>query len=145
MLNGVKHFCTMAGGAHRYMIHCNAQNTTDPIGSQLLALIPHDVAGLSQLDVWNTLGMRGTVSPSMKLDKCLSPKTGTRQTPGRVFTQELLRGSASVSPQLTLARPKPPWTSRESSVLINRLPPTRHGSRRPCCPTYHRRDDNGAQ
>ena len=71
VLNGVKHFCTMAGGAHRYMIHCNAQNTTDPIGSQLLALIPHDVAGLSQLDVWNTLGMRGTVSPSMKLDLSL--------------------------------------------------------------------------
>ena len=92
VLNGVKHFCTMAGGAHRYMIHCNAQNTTDPIGSQLLALIPHDVAGLSQLDVWNTLGMRGTVSPSMKLDKCAVTKDGVLGEPGQGFYTGVTQG-----------------------------------------------------
>ena len=83
VIDGVKHFCTMSGGAHRYMIHCNAQNTTDPLGSQQLALIPHDIAGLSQLDEWDTLGMRGTVSPSMKLDHCVVPKDALLGEPGQ--------------------------------------------------------------
>ena len=83
IIDGVKHFCTMSGGAHRYMIHCNAQNTTDPLGSQQLALIPHDMAGLSQLDEWDTLGMRGTVSPSMKLDHCVVSKEAVLGEPGQ--------------------------------------------------------------
>lgn len=83
VIDGLKHFCTMSGGAHRYMIHCNAQNTTDPLGSQQLALIPHDIAGLSQLDEWDTLGMRGTVSPSMKLDHCVVPKDAVLGEPGQ--------------------------------------------------------------
>ncbi|NQW23848.1 MAG: acyl-CoA/acyl-ACP dehydrogenase [SAR202 cluster bacterium] len=82
VINGIKHFCTMAGGAHRYMIHCNAQNSTDALASQQLALVPHDAAGLSQLDEWNTLGMRGTVSPSMKLDKCVIPQDAVLGEPG---------------------------------------------------------------
>ena len=92
VLNGVKHFCTMSGGAHRYMIHCNAQNTSDPIGSQLLALIPNNVAGLSQLDEWNTLGMRGTVSPSMKLDNCVVTKDGVLGEPGQGFYTGVTQG-----------------------------------------------------
>jgi alkylation response protein AidB-like acyl-CoA dehydrogenase len=83
VVNGVKHFCTMAGGAHRYMIHCNAQNSTDPLASHQLALIPHDIGGLSQLDEWDTLGMRGTVSPSMKLDKCVVPRDAVLGEPGQ--------------------------------------------------------------
>lgn len=92
VINGIKHFCTMAGGAHRYMIHCNAQNTTDPLGSQQLALIPHDVAGLSQLDEWDTLGMRGTVSPSMKLDKCVVPKDAALGEPGQSAKSGVTQG-----------------------------------------------------
>ena len=83
VIDGIKHFCTMSGGAHRYMIHCNAQNTTDALGSQQLALLPHDTAGLSQLDEWDTLGMRGTVSPSMKLDHCLVSKEAVLGEPGQ--------------------------------------------------------------
>lgn len=92
VINGVKHFCTMAGGAHRYMIHCNAQNTPDPIESQVLALIPNDVAGLSQLDEWNTLGMRGTVSPSMKLDNCVITKDGMLGEPGQGYHTGVTQG-----------------------------------------------------
>ena len=64
------------------MIHCNARNSTDVLESQQLALVPHDIAGLSQLDEWNTLGMRGTVSPSMKLDNCLVPRDAVLGEPG---------------------------------------------------------------
>ena len=92
VLNGEKNFCTMSGGAHRYMIHCNAQNTPDPIGSQVLALIPNDVAGLSQMDEWNTLGMRGTVSPSMKLDHCVVTKDGVLGKPGDGYHTGITQG-----------------------------------------------------
>ena len=92
VLNGEKNFCTMSGGAHRYMIHCNAQNTPDPIGSQVLALIPNDVAGLSQMDEWNSLGMRGTVSPSMKLDHCVVTKDGVLGKPGDGYHTGITQG-----------------------------------------------------
>ncbi len=92
VLNGEKNFCTMSGGAHRYMIHCNAQNTPNPIGSQVLALIPNDVAGLSQMDEWNTLGMRGTVSPSMKLDNCVVTKDGVLGKPGDGYHTGITQG-----------------------------------------------------
>ena len=92
VINGVKNFCTMSGGAHRYMIHCNAQNTNDPVGSQQLALIPHDTAGLSQLDEWNTLGMRGTISPSMKLDNCVVGKNAALGKPGEGYHTGVTQG-----------------------------------------------------
>ena len=91
-INGVKNFCTMSGGAHRYMIHCNAQNTDDPVGSQQLALIHHDAAGLSQLDEWNTLGMRGTISPSMKLDNCVVGKDAALGKPGEGYHTGVTQG-----------------------------------------------------
>ena len=43
VINGTKHFCTMSGGAHRYMIHCSSGDD-DPLDSQWLALLPHDAA-----------------------------------------------------------------------------------------------------
>ena len=92
VINGVKNFCTMSGGAHRYMIHCNAQNTDDPVGSQQLALIHHDTAGLSQLDEWNTLGMRGTISPSMKLDNCVVGKDAALGKPGEGYHTGVTQG-----------------------------------------------------
>ena len=92
VLNGEKNFCTMSGGAHRYMIHCNAQNTPDPIDSQVLALIPNDVSGLSQMDEWNSLGMRGTVSPSMKLDHCVVTKDGVLGKPGDGYHTGITQG-----------------------------------------------------
>jgi alkylation response protein AidB-like acyl-CoA dehydrogenase len=102
VVNGIKHFCNMAGGAHRYMIHCNAkntgnaQNTADPLASQQLALIPHDTAGLSQLDEWDTLGMRGTVSPSMKLDHCVVSKEAVLGKPGQSAKTGVTQGFSLV-------------------------------------------------
>lgn len=90
VINGVKHFCTMSGGAHRYMIHCSS-GADDPVESQWLALLPHDSPGIEQIGDWDTLGMRATVSPAMMLDNCFvgpdallgkageAPRTGVTQ------------------------------------------------------------------
>ena len=44
VISGEKHFCTMAGAAHRYMIHCAMQGVASPQNLQL-ALVPHDHPG----------------------------------------------------------------------------------------------------
>ena len=96
VINGVKHFCTMSGGAHRYMIHCSSGDD-DPLESQWLALLPHDSPGIEQIGDWDTLGMRATVSPAMSLNNCFvgpdallgqpgeAPRTGVTQGFGLGF------------------------------------------------------------
>ena len=96
VINGVKHFCTMSGGAHRYMIHCSSGDG-DALDSQWLALLPHDAPGIEQIGDWDTLGMRATVSPAMRLSNCFvgpeaplglpgqAPKTGITQGFGLGF------------------------------------------------------------
>ena len=96
VINGVKHFCTMSGGAHRYMIHCSS-GLADPLESQWLALLPHDSPGITRIGDWDTLGMRATVSPAMQLDNCFvgpdaplgrpgeAPRTGVTQGFGLGF------------------------------------------------------------
>lgn len=69
VIDGKKHFCTMAGAAHRYMVHCTMRGYTGQDGYQL-ALVPHDAAGMKITGDWNTLGMRGTVSPSVSFQGC---------------------------------------------------------------------------
>ena len=90
-INGVKHFCTMSGGARRYMIHCNAGNG-DGLESQLLALLPHDASGIEQIGDWNTLGMRATVSPAMKLDNCLVGEDAVLGQPGQAPKSGVTQG-----------------------------------------------------
>jgi len=82
VINGLKHFCTMAGGAHRYMIHCNLEGV-NPDESLLQALVPHDSPGLKVMDEWNTLGMRATVSPSVALENCFVPGDAVLGKPGQ--------------------------------------------------------------
>ena len=96
VINGTKHFCTMSGGAHRYMIHCSSGDD-DPLDSQWLALLPHDADGIEQIGDWDTLGMRATVSPAMQLNNCFvgsdsplgrpgdAPRTGVTQVFGLGF------------------------------------------------------------
>ena len=70
VINGRKHFCTMAGAAHRYMVHCTMQGHDGLAGYQL-ALVPSDATGLQISGEWDTLGMRATVSPSVSFEECL--------------------------------------------------------------------------
>ena len=69
VINGRKHFCTMAGAAHRILVHCGAEGYHDQEGYQL-ALVPSDAPGITISGEWDTLGMRGTVSPSATFEQC---------------------------------------------------------------------------
>ena len=69
VINGRKHFCTMAGAAHRYLVHCNMAGYEGHEGFQL-SLVPGDALGIRVTGEWNTLGMRATVSPSVEFQEC---------------------------------------------------------------------------
>ena len=99
VINGTKHFCTMSGRAHRYMIHCSSGHE-DPLESQWLALIPHDTPGIEQIGEWDTLGMRATVSPAMRLNNCFvgadAPLGRPSEAPRSGITQGFGLGFAAV-------------------------------------------------
>jgi alkylation response protein AidB-like acyl-CoA dehydrogenase len=67
VVDGVKHFCTMALGASYYMVWCAVDGETDMGKALLQALVPADAPGIATDGKWDTLGMRGTYSPSVTL------------------------------------------------------------------------------
>lgn len=67
VIDGVKHFCTMAHGASYYMLWCALDGEADMSKSLLQALVPAETSGISTDGKWNTLGMRATYSPSVNL------------------------------------------------------------------------------
>ena len=87
VINGVKHFCSMAGAAHRYMVHCDMEGSRDGDGFQLV-LVPSGADGIAISGEWNVLGMRATVSPTVTFRDCrvsedaLLGETGTAMEKG---------------------------------------------------------------
>jgi alkylation response protein AidB-like acyl-CoA dehydrogenase len=69
VIDGVKHFCTMALGASHYMIWCALDGESDMGKALLQVIVPADTQGITTDGKWDTLGMRGTYSPSVTLTK----------------------------------------------------------------------------
>ena len=67
VIDGTKHFCTMALGAAYYMVWGALDGRPEMAKSVLLALVPAEAPGLSTDGKWDTLGMRATFSPSVTL------------------------------------------------------------------------------
>ncbi|MGE3539602.1 MAG: acyl-CoA dehydrogenase family protein [Candidatus Tectimicrobiota bacterium] len=92
MIRGRKHFCTMAGGAHRYLVHCAMVQGAGSAGGLQMALVPHDAPGLQVTSEWNTLGMRATVSPSVTFEDCYVSQDALLGTPGQPATVGVSQG-----------------------------------------------------
>jgi len=82
VVDGVKHFCTMAVGASYYMVWCALDGSGDMAHALLQALVPAESPGLSTDSKWDTLGMRATFSPSVTLSNVRIPKDATLGAPG---------------------------------------------------------------
>jgi alkylation response protein AidB-like acyl-CoA dehydrogenase len=82
VVDGVKHFCTMALGASHYMVWCALDGGTDMAQALLLALVPAGAAGLATDGRWDTLGMRGTYSPSVTFTGVRIPAEAVLGRPG---------------------------------------------------------------
>jgi alkylation response protein AidB-like acyl-CoA dehydrogenase len=82
LIDGVKHFCTMALGASHYMVWCALNGGTDMAKSLQLALVPADATGITTDGKWDTLGMRATFSPSVSFAGVRVPGDGMLGDPG---------------------------------------------------------------
>jgi alkylation response protein AidB-like acyl-CoA dehydrogenase len=82
VVDGVKHFCTMARGASYYMVWGALDATTDMAKALLLALVPAEAPGIATDGKWNTLGMRATFSPSVTLTAVRLPGDAVLGDPG---------------------------------------------------------------
>ena len=88
IINGDKHFCTMAGGAYRNMVHCTLRGHSGLEGYQL-ALVPAGTAGMAITGEWDTLGMRATVSPSVSFEDCRVSGDAIFGRPGEAIEKAL--------------------------------------------------------
>ena len=82
VVDGVKHFCTMALGASYYMVWCAVNGETDMGKALLQALVPADAPGMATDGRWDTLGMRGTYSPSVTFEGVRVAVDATLGRPG---------------------------------------------------------------
>ncbi len=82
VVDGVKHFCTMALGASRYMVWCALEGGTDMGKALLQVLVPADAPGIATDGKWNTLGMRATFSPSVTFTGVRVPRDAALGDPG---------------------------------------------------------------
>ena len=82
VVDGVKHFCTMALGASHYMVWCALEGGTDMGKTLLLVLVPAEAPGIATDGKWNTLGMRATFSPSVTFTGVRVPKGAGLGDPG---------------------------------------------------------------
>lgn len=67
VIDGTKHFCTMALGASYYLVWCALAGGGEIGKSLTIALVPAETPGIATDGKWNPLGMRGTYSPSVTL------------------------------------------------------------------------------
>jgi len=82
VVDGVKHFCTMALGASYYMVWCALDGSGDMANALLQVLVPAESAGISTDGKWDTLGMRATFSPTVTLSNVRVPHDATLGKPG---------------------------------------------------------------
>ena len=82
VVNGVKHFCTMALGAAHYLVWCAVDGEGDMGKALLQVIVPADAPGITTDGKWDTLGMRGTYSPSVTLTDVRVPADAGLGRPG---------------------------------------------------------------
>jgi alkylation response protein AidB-like acyl-CoA dehydrogenase len=81
-IDGVKHFCTMQGGASYYLVWCALDGLPDMSKALLQALVPAETPGMQTDGRWNPMGMRATFSPSVVFDNCILAADCTLGQPG---------------------------------------------------------------
>jgi len=94
IVDGVKHFCTMALGASYYMVWCAIDGSGDMAKALLLAVVPAESPGISTDGKWDTLGMRATFSPTVTLSGVRIPKDAALGRPGSATSVGVVEGFA---------------------------------------------------
>jgi alkylation response protein AidB-like acyl-CoA dehydrogenase len=94
VIDGVKHFCTMALGASYYMVWCAVDGRSDMAKALLQAIVPAETPGIATDGAWNTLGMRATYSPSVTFTGVRASADAALGEPGAALQVGVLEGFA---------------------------------------------------
>jgi alkylation response protein AidB-like acyl-CoA dehydrogenase len=94
VIDGTKHFCTMALGASYYLVWCALAGGGEIGKSLTIALVPAETPGIATDGKWNTLGMRGTYSPSVTLTGVRVPADALLGGPGQSLGVGVIEGFA---------------------------------------------------
>lgn len=81
-LSGVKHFGSLTPAADYYLVYVMAPGKTTMADGYTTVVIPKDSPGVSLENLWDTMGMRATVSWSLKLDDVFVPWENVIGQPG---------------------------------------------------------------
>jgi len=92
VVDGVKHFCTMALGASYYMVWCALDGQPDMSKSLMQVVVPAEAPGLATDGQWNTLGMRATFSPSVTFTGARVPRDAALGDPGQALKVGVIEG-----------------------------------------------------
>ena len=92
VIDGTKHFCTMALGASYYLVWCALAGGGEIGKSLTIAVVPAETPGIATDGKWNTLGMRGTYSPSVTLASVRVPADALLGGPGQSLGIGVIEG-----------------------------------------------------
>jgi alkylation response protein AidB-like acyl-CoA dehydrogenase len=85
MLNGHKHFSTLAGVADWYVVFANLEGVADPLRGLTLFIVSKDNSGLEVEQNWDAMGMRATASNGIRLSDCFVRDAEMLGEPGAYF------------------------------------------------------------
>ena len=87
VINGRKHFASLAGAAHYYGILCTEDRGDEKadVKDTLYLSVPGDAQGFEIVGTWDTLGMRATVSKSLVLEEVFVPDDNQLMPRGKYY------------------------------------------------------------
>jgi alkylation response protein AidB-like acyl-CoA dehydrogenase len=85
VLDGRKHFNSLAGVADWYVIFANLEGIDDPIRSLTLFVVAKDNPGLEVEMNWDAMGMRATATNGLRLSNCAVRHEDILGEPGGYF------------------------------------------------------------
>jgi hypothetical protein len=94
VIDGSKHFCTMTHGAAYYMVWCALDGLSDMGKAMVVSLMPAATPGIATDGRWDTLGMRGTYSPSVTFKDCVVSPDTVLGDPGAPMRVGVIEGFA---------------------------------------------------
>jgi alkylation response protein AidB-like acyl-CoA dehydrogenase len=89
VINGTKHFCSLATGADYYFTWGVLEGVSDSREGLLTLLVPRDTPGITLEETWDALGMRGTASHTLHYRDCFVPASQVVGAPGAILGQDM--------------------------------------------------------
>jgi alkylation response protein AidB-like acyl-CoA dehydrogenase len=91
VVNGVKHFASLSGAAHYYGLLCTEdRGGAEPsVKDTLYLAVPADAPGAEVFGTWDPVGMRGTVSRSLRFTEVFVPEDDLMMPRGAYYRAAL--------------------------------------------------------